>query len=198
MPRLNRKTALLVLAVNLIAAAAYATAHAEVRNDNIVYIGGALNNPIRPAIENLSYSRDHETFVAALRQAGLEDILRTSGSYTVFAPTTAAFNKLPPAIGDNFLHPENNLKLAHLMNYHIVAGRFMVVDIAALARANHGTVVLKTIGGDTLAFTENAQDILEMTDDYGNTARILIADVPQSNGIVHVIDTVLVPASVGY
>jgi len=159
-----------------------------------VMVGGAAMYPSKNIIENASNSKDHTTLVAAVKAAGLVETLQGKGPFTVFAPTNEAFSKLAPGTVDTLLKPENKAKLTSILTYHVVPGTVAAADIAAQAKANGGKAVYRTVEGDTVTLLQDPQGQWWIADDSGNKAMITIADVMQSNGVIHVIDTVLIPA----
>jgi uncharacterized surface protein with fasciclin (FAS1) repeats len=144
-------------------------------------------------VENAANSKDHTTLVAAVKAAGLADTLSGAGPFTVFAPTNAAFAKLPAGTVDTLLKPENKATLTGILTYHVVPGRLTATDIAAQAKANGGKAILTTVQGAQLTVWET-DGVWYITDAKGGTAKIGPADVLQSNGVIHVIDGVLLPA----
>lgn len=155
-------------------------------------VGGAPMYPGKDIIDNAVNSKDHTTLVAAVKAAGLVDTLKGSGPFTVFAPTNTAFSALPAGTVDTLLKPENKGTLTTVLTYHVVPGR---VDAAALAQqiqAGGGKAMLKTASGGTLTATMRGKDVL-VTDMKGNAAVVTTADVYQSNGVIHVVDKVLLP-----
>ncbi len=155
-------------------------------------VGGAAMYPTKTIVENASASKDHTTLVAAVKAAGLVETLSGPGPFTVFAPTNAAFAKLPAGTVDTLVKPENKDQLTTILTYHVVPGTIMAKDIAAKAKAEGGTATYTTVQGGTLSFAKAGKGYT-VTDAKGGKARITIADVRQSNGVVHVIDTVLMP-----
>src|ERR1700689_2431318 len=155
-------------------------------------VGGAAMYPTKNIVENAVNSKDHTTLVAAVKAAGLVDTLESPGPFTVFAPTNEAFDKLPAGTVDTLLKPENLPQLKKILTYHVVAGRLTAKDIAKQIKAGGGKATLTTVEGGTL--TAMMQDgKLVLTDEKGGTATVTIANVFQSNGVIHVIDTVLKP-----
>jgi uncharacterized surface protein with fasciclin (FAS1) repeats len=155
-------------------------------------VGGAAMYPTKTIVENAVNSKDHTTLVAAVTAAGLVDTLSGAGPFTVFAPTNAAFAKLPAGTVDTLLKPENKGQLTSVLTYHVVAGRITAADIAAKAKAHHGTATYTTVQGGTLSFKKAGMGWMIM-DGKGDSGRITIANVMQSNGVIHVIDTVMLP-----
>jgi uncharacterized surface protein with fasciclin (FAS1) repeats len=155
-------------------------------------VGGAAMYPTRDIIDNAVNSRDHTTLVAAVKAAGLVDTLKGDGPFTVFAPTNTAFSMLPAGTVDTLLKPENKGTLTQVLTYHVVPGR---VDAAALAqqiRSGGGKAMLKTASGGTLTATMRGKDVV-IVDAKGNMSVVTTADVYQSNGVIHVVDKVLLP-----
>lgn len=156
-------------------------------------VGGAAMYETKTIVENAADSKDHTTLVAAVKAAGLAETLSGAGPFTVFAPTNAAFAKLPAGTVDTLLKPENKAMLTGILTYHVVPGRLTATDIAAQARANGGKAVLTTVQGAKLTVWEK-DGSWYVSDAKGGTAKIGPADVLQSNGVIHVIDGVLLPA----
>ncbi len=157
-------------------------------------VGGAAMYPTRTIVENAANSRDHTTLVAAVKAAGLVETLSGPGPFTVFAPTNAAFAKLPAGTVDTLLKPENKDQLTAVLTYHVVPGRITAADIAAKAQANGGNATYATVQGEPLTFHKAAgKGGWAIMDGKGHMGRITIADVYQSNGVIHVIDTVMLP-----
>lgn len=155
-------------------------------------VGGAAMYPTRDIIDNAVHSKDHTTLVAAVKAAGLVDTLKTAGPFTVFAPTNMAFGALPAGTVDTLLKPENKATLTQVLTYHVVPGR---VDAAALGeqiRAGGGKAMLKTVSGGMLTATMRGNDVV-IVDAKGNQSVVTTADVYQSNGVIHVVDKVLLP-----
>lgn len=155
-------------------------------------VGGAAMYRTKDIIDNAVNSKDHTTLVAAVKAAGLVDTLKGAGPFTVFAPTNAAFNKLPSGTVDTLLKPENKDQLKKILTYHVLAGKFDAATIAKQIDANNGKASFKTVSGGTLTASKSGTNVV-LTDEKGGTARVTIADVNQSNGMIHVIDSVLMP-----
>jgi uncharacterized surface protein with fasciclin (FAS1) repeats len=155
-------------------------------------VGGAAMFPSKNIVENAVNSKDHTTLVAAVKAAGLVDTLESAGPFTVFAPTNEAFAKLPAGTVDTLLQPENKATLTKILTYHVVAGKLSSKDIAKAIKAGHGTATLKTVSGGTLSASMQGNNLI-LTDEKGGMSTVTIADVFQSNGVIHVIDTVLMP-----
>ena len=155
-------------------------------------VGGAAMYPTRNIVQNAVNSKDHTTLVAAVKAAGLVDTLSGAGPFTVFAPTNAAFAKLPAGTVDTLVKPENKATLTKVLTYHVVPGRYTAGQIAALAARNHGTATLKTVEGENLRFMKSGGGWV-VVDAKGGRSRITIPNVMQSNGVIHVVDSVLMP-----
>ena len=158
-----------------------------------VMVGGAPMYPTKNIIENAVNSKDHTTLVAAVKAAGLVDTLEGAGPFTVFAPTNEAFAKLPVGTVDTLLKPENKGQLTAVLTYHVVAGHLTAKDLAAKVDEMGGMATLKTVQGADLTIKRRGASHLTVTDAKGGVAQITIADVLQSNGVIHVINKVLIP-----
>ena len=155
-------------------------------------VGGQEMYPTKNIIENAVNSADHTTLVAAVKAAGLVETLEGPGPFTVFAPTNEAFNKLPAGTVDTLLKPENKEMLTKVLTYHVVAGRWSASDLKKQIKAGNGTAELTTVEGGKLWASMPGNQIM-LKDEKGSTAFVTIADVFQSNGVIHVIDSVLLP-----
>ena len=155
-------------------------------------VGGAAMYSNRTIVANAVNSKDHTTLVAAVKAAGLVDTLSSKGPFTVFAPTNAAFARLPAGTVETLVKPENKATLTNILTYHVVPGRITAGQISSLAMRHHGTATLKTVEGESLRFRKRGSGWVVM-DAKGGQARITIANVMQSNGVIHVIDRVLMP-----
>src|SRR5580698_5971580 len=156
-------------------------------------VGGAPMYPSKNIIENAVNSKDHTTLVAAVKAAGLVDTLEGAGPFTVFAPTNAAFAKLPAGTVDTLLKPENKATLTKVLTYHVVPGRLTAVSLMKSVKDGEGEAHLKTVAGEDLTVKQAGPGKLTVTDAKGDVANVTIADVLQSNGVIHVVDTVLLP-----
>jgi uncharacterized surface protein with fasciclin (FAS1) repeats len=155
-------------------------------------VGGAAMYPTKNIVENAVNSKDHTTLVAAVKAAGLVETLEGPGPFTVFAPTNEAFDKLPAGTVDTLLKPENLDQLKKILTYHVVAGKLTSKDIAKQIKAGGGKAMLTTVeGGKLTAMMQDGK--LVLTDEKGGTSTVTIANVIQSNGVIHVVDTVLMP-----
>jgi uncharacterized surface protein with fasciclin (FAS1) repeats len=181
----------LALALTAVATTPMAMA-ASTSMEKTVMVGGAAMYPSRNIVQNAMNSKDHTTLVAAVKAAGLVETLEGPGPFTVFAPTNEAFAALPAGTVDNLLKPENKADLAKILTYHVVPGKYTAHDLAKLAKAHGGKAMLKTVEGDSITVAKH-DGKWTVTDDKGNVADITIADVMQSNGVIFVIDKVLMP-----
>jgi uncharacterized surface protein with fasciclin (FAS1) repeats len=170
------------------------TANAQMmaKKEKTVMVGGAPMYPSKNIIENAVNSKDHTTLVAAVKAAGLVETLESKGPFTVFAPTNEAFAKLPKGTVETLVKPENKEMLTKILTYHVVPGRISAQDLWMWTKKNGGKYMAKTVQGEELTFWTKGKD-LYIKDAKGNSAKITIADVNQSNGVIHVIDTVLMP-----
>jgi uncharacterized surface protein with fasciclin (FAS1) repeats len=155
-------------------------------------VGGAPMFASKTIVENAVNSPIHKTLVAAVKAAGLVDTLNSPGPFTVFAPTDDAFNKLPAGTVDNLVKPENKATLTKVLTYHVVAGRISSKDLEKMIKKGMGTATLKTVEGGTIT-AKMSGNMIMLTDEKGGMANITTADVFQKNGVIHVIDTVLMP-----
>jgi uncharacterized surface protein with fasciclin (FAS1) repeats len=166
------------------------TAAPTIAKEMTVMVGGAPMYPSKTIVENAVNSKDHTTLVAAIKAAGLVDTLSGPGPFTVFAPTNEAFAKLPAGTVDTLLKPENKQQLVGVLTYHVVPGRFTAKDLMNQAMKAGGKTTLKTVEGDELT-VQTKDGGLWIWDAKGNGAKITISNVMQSNGVIHVIDNVL-------
>jgi uncharacterized surface protein with fasciclin (FAS1) repeats len=155
-------------------------------------VGGAAMFATKNIIQNAVNSKDHTTLVAAVKAGGLVDTLEGKGHFTVFAPTNAAFAALPAGTVDTLLKPENKATLDKVLTYHVVSGRLDSKALNDQIKSGGGKAILKTVQGDTLTVTGSGKNLM-LTDDKGGMAHITIADVYQSNGVIQVVDHVLMP-----
>lgn len=157
-----------------------------------VMVGGAAMYPSKNIIENAVNSKDHTTLVAAVKAAGLVETLSSAGPFTVFAPTNKAFDKLPAGTVETLVKPENKATLTSILTYHVVAGKMSASDVVAAIKAGNGKAMLKTVQGGTLTASMRGKNVI-ITDEKGGMSKVTIANVNQSNGVIHVVDTVLMP-----
>lgn len=161
-------------------------------HERTVTVGGSAMYPSKNIIQNAVNSKDHTTLVAAVKAAGLVDVLSSPGPFTVFAPTKAAFAKLSAGTVETLVKPENKATLTSILTYHVVAGKLSSSALAAQVKAGGGKAMLKTVQGETLSVVAKNGG-LWLVDAKGGMSNVTIADVNQSNGVIHVIDTVLMP-----
>ena len=184
---MNRKLMLLVAGMALAITSAMA---GKMQNP---VVGGQEMYPTKNIVENAVNSADHTTLVAAVKAAGLVETLESPGPFTVFAPTNEAFNKLPAGTVDTLLKPENKATLTKVLTYHVVAGRWSASDLMKKIKEGNGTAELTTVEGGKLWVMLHDGKHVMLKDEKGGTALVTIANVFQSNGVIHVIDTVLMP-----
>jgi uncharacterized surface protein with fasciclin (FAS1) repeats len=166
---------------------------ADSMKEKTVNVGGAPMYPSKNIVQNAVNSKDHTTLVAAVKAAGLVDTLQGPGPFTVFAPINSAFEKLPAGTVDTLLKPENKGTLTKVLTYHVVPGRMTAASLMKAVKDGEGEAKLKTVSGDWLVAKQAGPGKLTITDAKGDVAMVTIADVMQSNGVIHVIDTVLLP-----
>ncbi len=174
------------------AAAAVVPAHAQMKEQTVT-VGGAPMYPSKNIIQNAMNSKDHTTLVAAVKAAGLVETLQGSGPFTVFAPSNAAFQKLPAGTVDSLLKPQMKEKLVAVLTYHVLPGRLSVKDLWEASNKGGGKAKFKTVEGEELTVEFKGQ-ALTIRDAKGNASRVTIQNVFQSNGVIHVIDSVLMPS----
>ncbi len=180
------------LAVTLVSVLISVSSFAQMEKS--VMVGGAAMFPSKNIIENAVNSKDHTTLVAAVKAAGLVETLSSAGPFTVFAPTNEAFAKLPAGTVETLVKPENKGTLTSILTYHVVAGKLNAKDLAAQIKAGNGTAILKTVQGGTLKVSMKGKSVI-LTDEKGGMSKVTIADVNQSNGVIHVIDTLVMPGT---
>src|SRR5262244_1844115 len=177
----------------LVFAAVAATPTRAQMKEQTVNVGGAPMYPSKNIIQNAVHSKDHTTLVAAVKAAGLVETLQGPGPFTVFAPTNAAFAKLPPGTVDSLLKPEMKAKLTGVLTYHVVPGRLSAKDLMEAAKRNGGTAEFKTVEGEPI-WVGSKGNMVMIRDAKGNVSNLTIQNVFQSNGVIHVIDAVLLPS----
>jgi len=180
----NRKVAILL--------ALFATAFASFGYAQNPMVGGHDMSPMKNIVQNAVNSDDHTTLVAAVKAAGLVDTLQGPGPFTVFAPTNEAFAKLPQGTVDNLLKPENKDQLTKVLTYHVVAGKLTSNDLRRMIKEGQGTAELTTVEGGKLEAMMQGKEIV-LKDEKGGIATVTIPNVMQSNGVIHVVDSVLLP-----
>ena len=164
----------------------------EMSGEKTVMVGGAAMFPSKNIVQNAVNSKDHTTLVAAVKAAGLVDTLSSKGPFTVFAPTNAAFDKLPAGTVDTLVKPENKSTLTTILTYHVVPGKLDSKALLAKIKDGKGSASLTTVQGEALTAKTSGKNIV-LTDAKGGNSTVTIADVIQSNGVIHVVDTVLMP-----
>lgn len=181
-----------ILLIHMLAIAILAAGFGSANAQKTVMVGGAAMYPAKNIVENAVNSKDHTTLVAAVKAAGLVETLESPGPFTVFAPTNAAFDILSKGTVDNLLKPENKNQLTSVLTYHVVAGSLDSKALMAKVKEGKGKASLKTVQGEDLTVWQKGNDLL-VTDVKGNSAKVTIKDVYQKNGVIHVIDMVLMP-----
>jgi uncharacterized surface protein with fasciclin (FAS1) repeats len=160
---------------------------------NTVMVGGAPMYPSKNIVENAVNSKDHTTLVAAVKAAGLVDTLEGSGPFTVFAPTNAAFDKLPAGTVEALVKPENKAQLVKILTYHVVPGRLTAADLMRMVERGHGQAMLKTVEGEPLTVSMDGRRLF-VSGAKSGVAEVTTGDVLQSNGVIHVVSSVLLPS----
>lgn len=168
-------------------------ASAAIAQDSNPVVGGAAMYPTRNIIENAVNSKDHTTLVAAVKTAGLVDALQTAGPFTVFAPTNNAFNLLPAGTVDILLKPENKTQLQNVLKYHVVAGNWSASSVVEMINKNNNKWMIETLQGGKIYASLDDKGQVWLWDENGGKSMVTITDVNQSNGVIHVIDHVLLP-----
>lgn len=168
------------------------SSHAQTM-DNTVTVGGASMYPTKNIVENAVNSKKHTTLVAAVKAAGLVETLQSKGPFTVLAPVNDAFENLPDGTVETLLMPENKPLLTTVLTYHVISGKYDYMALDKLITTGKGTASLKTVSGGTLTFMKNGTHNIIVKDETGTIATISTYDVIQSNGVIHVIDTILLP-----
>jgi uncharacterized surface protein with fasciclin (FAS1) repeats len=176
-----------------IACCVFLTTITASRAQSTVMVGGEAMYPAKDVIDNAVNSKDHTTLVAAVKAAGLVETLKGTGPFTVFAPVNDAFENLPAGTVETLLKPENKEMLTKILTYHVVAGKWDFDAIAKLIKEGNGTAMIKTVSGGMLTAMMNGKHNIQLKDENGNVANISTYDVYQSNGVIHVIDKVVLP-----
>jgi len=182
-----------ILAVLALVALGVAVGAAYTAEERTTLVGGQAMFPSKDIVDNAVNSLDHTTLVAAVKAAGLVETLKGPGPFTVFAPTNEAFAKLPPGTVATLLKSENREALVRILTYHVVRGRLSTGDLRKQIKAGHGQAALRTASGGTLWVMRNGEENFALKDEQGNVANLTISNVYQSNGVIQVIDTVLMP-----
>jgi uncharacterized surface protein with fasciclin (FAS1) repeats len=192
---LNMKKLMYLLSCSLFLTAfsSHITLAQDMAMNNTVTVGGEAMYPQKNIIENAVNSKDHTTLVAAVKAAGLVETLQGKGPFTVFAPTNDAFENLPAGTVETLLKPENKEMLTKILTYHVVSGKYDYDAIAKAIKAGKGKATLKTVSGGTLTAMMNGSKNISVKDEKGNVANITTYDVNQSNGVIHVVDAVVLP-----
>jgi uncharacterized surface protein with fasciclin (FAS1) repeats len=177
----------------LLSLASVAMASTAIAQGNNPMVGGAPMYRTKDIIDNAVNSAEHTTLVAAVKAADLVQTLKGKGPFTVFAPTNAAFDKLPAGTVDTLLKPENKSMLTKVLTYHVVAGRYDAKKLMQLIKKGGGTATLTTVSGDMLMARMNGMNGITLTDEAGGSSNVTTADVYQSNGVIHVVDSVVLP-----
>lgn len=180
------KPIFVVVALSVVVSSVYAAS-------DTVMVGGQAMYPNKDIVDNAVNSADHTTLVAAVKAAGLVDTLKSPGPFTVFAPTNEAFAALPAGTVDTLVKPENKGMLTSILTYHVIPGRYDFRKLDQAIKAGGGKAELKTVNGEPLTFTENGPHNIVVTDAGGHTADISTYDVTQSNGVIMVVNKVLMP-----
>lgn len=165
---------------------------AQMRKEKTVEVGGAAMYPSKNIVQNAVNSKDHTTLVAAVKAAGLVETLQGDGPFTVFAPVNSAFDKLPAGTVETLLKPENKQKLTTVLTYHVVSGKWDSKSIAKMIKDGNGTAEVTTVAGGKLWILMVGKEVV-LKDENGGMAKITIKDVYQKNGVIHVIDSVVLP-----
>jgi uncharacterized surface protein with fasciclin (FAS1) repeats len=178
----------------LFATSAMVPASAQMKGEKTVTVGGAPMFPSKNIVQNAVNSKDHTTLVAAVKAAGLVDTLQSAGPFTVFAPVNAAFAKLPAGTVDTLLKPENKGTLTTVLTYHVVPGRLTAANLMKAVKDGGGQARFKTVAGGEITVTSPSAGRLTITDAKGGASSVTISDVLQSNGVIHVVNSVLLPS----
>ena len=179
-----------ILSIGILTIALFSGTASFAQKAKTVMVGGAPMFPSKNIVENAANSKDHTTLVAALKAGELVGTLSSKGPFTVFAPTNSAFDKLPKGTVETLLKPENKRMLQGILTYHVIAGKMNAKDIAKAIKDGNGTATLTTVQGGKLTAMMKGSDLI-LKDEKGNQSTVTIADVDQSNGVIHVVDTVL-------
>ena len=187
-----KKFKLAVVLLTVISLSQTSFAQGGMKDEKTVEVGGAPMFPSKDIVDNAVNSKDHTTLVAAVKAAGLVETLKSKGPFTVFAPTNEAFEKLPAGTVDNLLKPESKSTLTNVLTYHVVSGKLDSKELMKWIKKGKGTTELTTVQGGKIWIMQKNNE-LWLKDEKGGMARITIKDVYQSNGVIHVIDTVVMP-----
>jgi uncharacterized surface protein with fasciclin (FAS1) repeats len=179
---------ILILAIALAASAISTQTFAQ----KTKMVGGAAMYPAKDIVDNAVNSKDHTTLVAAVKAAGLVETLKSAGPFTVFAPTNAAFDKLPEGTVGELIKPENKETLTKILTYHVLSGKFSAAQIAKAIKDGNGKAEFSTVSGGKLWASMDGKNLI-LTDEKGGKSMVTISDVFQKNGVIHVVDTVVMP-----
>jgi uncharacterized surface protein with fasciclin (FAS1) repeats len=191
---MSKRLALLAAGAAIALMSAAPTLPTFAASEKTVNVGGAPMYPSKNIIQNAVNSKDHTTLVAAVKAAGLVDTLQGPGPFTVFAPTNMAFKKLPDGTVDTLLKPENKATLAKVLTYHVVPGRMTAANLMKAIKDGNGEAKFQTVAGDWIWLKQGEPGKLWVIDAKGGRSMVTISDVLQSNGVIHVVDTVLLPS----
>ena len=188
------KKSILALAAFAVLTCSTGSMAQKMKSQKTVMVGGAIMYPSKDIVDNAVNSKDHTTLVAAIKAAGLVETLKSAGPFTVFAPVNAAFDALPAGTVETLLKPENKGQLTSVLTYHVVAGRMGAKQLKAMAKKMNGKAELTTVQGQKLTVFTKGKNVMVM-DQAGNSATVTTANVFQKNGVIHVIDKVLMPGA---
>ena len=190
---MKKSILLMAITATFIATVPQVNGQMKSKSDNTVMVGGESMYPLKNIIENAVNSKDHTTLVAAVKAAGLVETLQGKGPFTVFAPVNNAFEDLPTGTVENLLKPENKSTLGSVLTYHVIPGKVTYDDLITAIKKGKGNTSMKTVQGQELTFMMNGIHNITVKDATGSIANITTYDVMQSNGVIHVLDKVVMP-----
>ena len=190
---MKKSILLMAITATFIATVPKVNGQMKSKSDNTVMVGGESMYPLKNIIENAVNSKDHTTLVAAVKAAGLVETLQGKGPFTVFAPVNNAFEDLPTGTVENLLKPENKSTLGSVLTYHVIPGKVTYDDLITAIKKGKGNTSMKTVQGQELTFMMNGMHNITVKDATGSIANITTYDVMQSNGVIHVLDKVVMP-----
>ncbi len=190
---MKKSILLMAITATFIATVPQVNGQMKSKSDNTVMVGGESMYPLKNIIENAVNSKDHTTLVAAVKAAGLVETLQGKGPFTVFAPVNNAFEDLPTGTVENLLKPENKSTLGSVLTYHVIPGKVTYDDLITAIKKGKGNTSMKTVQGQELTFMMNGMHNITVKDATGSIANITTYDVMQSNGVIHVLDKVVMP-----
>lgn len=190
---MKKSILLMAITATFIATVPKVNGQMKTKSDNTVMVGGESMYPLKNIIENAVNSKDHTTLVAAVKAAGLVETLQGKGPFTVFAPVNNAFEDLPTGTVENLLKPENKSTLGSVLTYHVIPGKVTYDDLITAIKKGKGNTSMKTVQGQELTFMMNGMHNITVKDATGSIANITTYDVMQSNGVIHVLDKVVMP-----